>query len=157
MKLLIEIKVCSLVSVLMPVLMLLPACASLKDNAPVSLHTHLYERGRPALRRIPCRKPFNPGISEQDILEAEKKLYPSYSYNGASRDDYRPNLAIASSRKRPALHQLQLGFLKALDPSGALAKADILSTVSGGSYGAYWFITKLHKFSGYTNPRRRAS
>jgi hypothetical protein len=129
-------------------LTLLSACASFKDNTPVSLHTHLYDKPTSCLEESSLPKACHPGIPEQDILEAEKRFYPSYSE--VSRDGYRPNLAIALSGGGQRAASTSIGFLTALDSSGILAKTDILSTVSGGSYAAYWFITKLHKFSEYS-------
>lgn len=125
----------------------MPACASLKDNTPVSLHTHLYEKASSCFEEDKEIKTCHAGISESDMLDAEKVFYPSYKEPSG---DYRPQLAIGLSGGGQRAASTAIGFLTALDSSGVLAKADILSTVSGGSYAAYWFITKLHKFSAYS-------
>ena len=144
MKVKITMKICTVAFVLI----LLPSCASLKDNTPVSLHTRLYETAGSCFKEDKKVKTCEPGISEQDVLEAEKALYPSSV--GATSTEYRPHLAISLSGGGQRAASTAIGFLTGLDSTGVLAKADILSTVSGGSYAAYWFITKLRKFNEYS-------
>lgn len=51
-------------------------------------------------------------------------------------------LALSGGGQRSA--SVSIGFLEALHKANILDKLDVISTVSGGSYAAYWWFTKKH-------------
>ena len=51
-------------------------------------------------------------------------------------------LALSGGGQRSA--SVSMGFLEALHKASILDKLDVISTVSGGSYAAYWWFTKQH-------------
>jgi hypothetical protein len=132
--------------------LLLSACATTyKDDRAVGLDTRIYPKANQCYSEDPAlTKTCIPGLTEQEVLEKEKEIYPSYP--GSTPTHYRPNLAIGLSGGGQRASSTAIGFLAGLDSTGVLAKADILSTVSGGSYAAYWYMTKLYQSEFYHNP-----
>jgi hypothetical protein len=88
----------------------------------------------------------NPNSGE-DILERERKYYPSWNGSNdpkSKHDEALPLLGIALSGGGARSASTSIGFLGALDASGILGKVDIISSVSGGSYASYWFFSHLY-------------
>ncbi|MHC8391640.1 patatin-like phospholipase family protein [Pseudomonas sp. MDT2-39-1] len=55
-----------------------------------------------------------------------------------------PDVGIALSGGGQRAASVSIGFLSALDEQGILQDVDIISSVSGGSYAAYWWYTKRY-------------
>jgi hypothetical protein len=74
----------------------------------------------------------------RNIPESEKGYYKS------SRDlkDGVPKLGLALSGGGQRAASVSIGFLEALHRNKKLEKIDVISSVSGGSYAAYWWYSK---------------
>lgn len=126
-------------------LLLLNGCATPKNTSEaLTLDTRLYhkESSCKSTKHEELKNTCTEGLQEHEVLEAEKQFYPSWTASDSA--DYRPELAISLSGGGQRAASTALGFLAGLDSTGVLAKADLLSTVSGGSYAAYWLMTKLY-------------
>lgn len=74
----------------------------------------------------------------QQITEDEKAYYVKKT--GAAEPQW--GLALSGGGQRSA--STSVGFLEGLHKADILSKLDVISTVSGGSYAAYWWFTKQH-------------
>ncbi|TPQ29254.1 hypothetical protein C2U68_02045 [Methylomonas koyamae] len=76
----------------------------------------------------------------RNITSIEKEYYQTRSQSG--KLDSIPELGVALSGGGQRAASVGIGFLEALNRGGLLDKVDVMSTVSGGSYAAYWFYSK---------------
>lgn len=82
----------------------------------------------------------------REALKRERDYYPSLrqSSGSVSEAGALPLLGVALSGGGARSASTSIGFLKALDTSGILARTDLISSVSGGSYASYWFFSHLY-------------
>lgn len=76
--------------------------------------------------------------------EAEYYTTKHAGLSDADKNQGKPiwGLALSGGGQRSA--SVSIGFLEALHKASILDKLDVISTVSGGSYAAYWWFTKQH-------------
>jgi Patatin-like phospholipase len=67
---------------------------------------------------------------ERDYLRNHQKKWP-------------PELGLALSGGGTRAASFAIGVLKALHENGTLEKVDVISSVSGGSYAAYWYFSQI--------------
>jgi len=78
------------------------------------------------------------GVNWDEIDTAEFKFYQETK----KHVDGKPILGLALSGGGQRSASVSIGFLSALSETDILPKIDIISSVSGGSYAAYWWYTK---------------
>ena len=93
-------------------------------------------------------------VSLSDVTEARKKLFDiddktlekfpgEWRYNRNPENPPELGLALSGGGSRAA--SFSIGVMKALHKKGILQNVDVISTVSGGSYAAYWYYMQhLH-------------
>jgi hypothetical protein len=81
-------------------------------------------------------------ISPQPDFKAERE-YIVQRRKAAGVDVKQPTIALCFSGGGLRAATLGVGILQGLEEKGLLKKVDYLSTVSGGSYAAAWYVTHL--------------
>jgi hypothetical protein len=78
-------------------------------------------------------------LAEQNKKIIESKYLSEMEYSNWKR----PKLGLALSGGGTRSASFSIGVMKALKESGILDKVQIISSVSGGSYASYWYLSKL--------------
>lgn len=124
--------------------LLLCGCMTYATDKPVELDGRRYTEDRATAEL--CREAEALGTvcnggneAERRVLDAERHLYP----RGVNSTTKRPHMALSLSGGGQRAASSAIGFMEALESSGILEQVDILSTVSGGSYAGYWYVSKL--------------
>lgn len=76
------------------------------------------------------------------IYSAESAAYRSRKNWAGPTESYRPNIGIALSGGGPRSAAYSIGVLAALEERDVLENTDIVSSVSGGSYALFWYISQ---------------
>ena len=90
---------------------------------------------------IACKKDVHyiPGEARLFTPEIRKEIFPEFEYSGTEKLKF--GLALSGGGVRSA--SFSIGALSGLEEAGVLKQIDVISSVSGGGYAAYWFMNSL--------------
>ncbi|WAK00757.1 patatin-like phospholipase family protein [Methylobacter sp. YRD-M1] len=86
----------------------------------------------------------------QEKAQYRSRLAPLLVASSKIQADWQPQIGLALSGGGQRAASVSIGFLESLYRYGILDKVDVISSVSGGSYAAYWWYTK-HYWAGRKN------
>lgn len=85
---------------------------------------------------------YIPGEARLFTPEIRKEIFPEFEYLDAEKLKF--GIALSGGGVRSA--SFSIGALSGLDEAGILKQIDVISSVSGGGYAAYWFMNSLLNF-----------